>query len=448
MNNFEPNKIYQGHVLEVLKTFPDESVDMIITSPPYFGLRDYGEETKTIWDGALKCRHEWQTKERFLHRGSTKTTIHSAIQKGGLKVEWKTKDNTCVKCGAWHGQLGLEPTLELYLAHLLQITAELKRVLKKEGTLWWNHGDSYNGTGGNRQIETQRDTYKKYNSKLQVNQDGVHIASMPEKCLLMQPYRLAQMMIEKQQWHLRNILIWNKPNAMPSSVKDRFTNDYEPILLFSKSRKYYFETQLEPADYDGRKDTMMKGSQKYASGEFLPNKNPHNFHVRGYERWQEDGQGNKMRNKRSTWRIPTKSGGQGIHFATFPPALVKIPIEAGCPKEICTKCGKAREPIFKSKSTRKRGEWHPEKYGENDPDGKRLGRTYPTEYIENTAQKIGYTKCKCNAEFQPGIVLDCFMGSGITAQVARELGRQWVGIEISSKYIKMAEERLAQSMLF
>ena len=135
------NKIIQGDTLAVLKTFPDESVDCIITSPPYWGLRDYGEETKTIWNGDKNCEHQWQLKKKKdpMDRGGTGT--HDAPRdrknvKHGQKWEMKGfESGFCQKCGAWYGQLGLEPTIESYLEHLLQITAELKRVLKKSGVM-------------------------------------------------------------------------------------------------------------------------------------------------------------------------------------------------------------------------------------------------------------------------------------------------------------------------
>ena len=138
------------------------------------------------------------------------------------------------------GQFGLEKTLNEYLNKMLLVTAELKRVLKKTGTMWWNHGDSYGGSGMGLSYCGQT---KGPNSIL----PDKTLASMPkvahtrgfyEKSLLMQNYRLAMLMVDKQQWCLRNILIWHKPNAMPQSVKDRFTVDFEPVFFFRKSKKY------------------------------------------------------------------------------------------------------------------------------------------------------------------------------------------------------------------
>src|SRR3990167_2205731 len=185
------NKIICGDSLEVLKTLPTDSVDCIITSPPYYGLRDYGVD----------------------------------------------------------GQIGLEKSLAEYLDRMLAITAELKRVLKFTGTLWWNHGDSYAGSGmggGDTGFSKERHrpellSYKTGKNKRPLNKEN------PTKSLLLQAHRLAIRMIDEQGWILRNQLIWHKPNCMPSSVKDRFTVDFEPIFFFTKSKKYWFEPQREPS---------------------------------------------------------------------------------------------------------------------------------------------------------------------------------------------------------
>ena len=162
------NHIYQGDTLKVLKTFPDECIDMVITSPPYYGLRD---------------------------------------------------------CGGPE-QIGLEKTFEEYLVKLLAVTGELMRVLKPEGTLWWNHGDSYGGSGKGRGSKTPAKNLS-HEECPPKKTEGV------AKSLMMQPYRLALRMIDEQGWILRNQIIWHKSNCMPASVKDRFTVDFEPLFFFS-----------------------------------------------------------------------------------------------------------------------------------------------------------------------------------------------------------------------
>ena len=106
------NKIIQGDALIELKKYPTESIDCVVTSPPYYLCRNYGKENEKVWDGDEKCKHEWCNTERYIHRGSANNTVHGAIMAGGLKVDWKETDSFCKKCGAWKGQLGLEPTFD------------------------------------------------------------------------------------------------------------------------------------------------------------------------------------------------------------------------------------------------------------------------------------------------------------------------------------------------
>jgi len=129
-----------GDVIDRLKALPDESVNCIVTSPPYWGLRDYSDSTKRVWDGDAACEHKWGDMCPGHHPGQVPQTegqIASGSEDAGCY---------CILCGAWHGQLGLEPTLEMFLGHMLAVTGELKRVLRKDGTLWWDHGDCYGGT--------------------------------------------------------------------------------------------------------------------------------------------------------------------------------------------------------------------------------------------------------------------------------------------------------------
>jgi len=131
------NKIIQGHVVDALKLIPDDSIDCIVTSPPYWGLRDYGQEANTVWEGNPVCQHKWKiniTKHDNLRTSKVgETTIVGSNKNLKIKTGEKVKNAFCTKCGAWYGQLGLEPTLEMYLKHLLEVVSELKRVLKPTG---------------------------------------------------------------------------------------------------------------------------------------------------------------------------------------------------------------------------------------------------------------------------------------------------------------------------
>lgn len=383
------NRILCGNTLDVLREMPDESVDCVITSPPYFALRDY-------------------------------------------RVK---------------GQYGLEKTLDEYLAKMLVVTAELKRIMKPTATLWWNHGDSY-GTksGGTQQLADGMDSTQygqiKYDAKkFAVSQD--RDKGVPEKSLLLQNFRLAQRMCDEQQFILRNVIVWWKPNVMPSSVKDRFTVDFEPVFFFSKQKSYYFEPQYEPytepmnrwggdiLKADGKSEwDESTGQDTYRDRNMRPNA--------------------LGRNKRSVWRIPTQPFPEA-HFATFPPKLIEPMVKAGCPEFICKKCGKAREKIFDKELINIRP--HKLKVGAaresvdtNDPYYQPAAFARTGVQGENQFTHIGYTSCDCPEpkEYEGGIVLDPFCGSGTTAVVAKQLGRNYIGIDISPDYCKMAEQRIKQ----
>jgi len=132
---------------EGLKQLDDKSIDCVVTSPPYWSLRDYGDKTCTIWDGKADCEHEWGEEITIKMTGGTKSDKVKIKGKDNFQI-FKNNSNFCTKCGAWIGQLGLEPTFDLYITHLCDIFDEMKRVLKKTGTLWVNIGDTYNGSGG------------------------------------------------------------------------------------------------------------------------------------------------------------------------------------------------------------------------------------------------------------------------------------------------------------
>lgn len=175
------NKILCGDVITELKKIPDNSIDTIITSPPYFGLRDYGEEVNTIWGGDKNCQHEFEIETMKKSNAAVKQGPNSIISQSHTEPK-KWKSGFCKKCDAWYGQLGLEPNLELYISSMLLVMAELKRVLRPTGILWWNHGDCYGGNnsrasfGGRAGFGTHR--------------EGVFNNGMPAKSLCGQNYRL------------------------------------------------------------------------------------------------------------------------------------------------------------------------------------------------------------------------------------------------------------------
>ncbi len=258
------NQILCGEALSVLKTFPNECIDMVITSPPYWGLRDYGVE----------------------------------------------------------GQLGLESTPEEYVTKMVEVFREVKRVLKKEGTLWLNLGDSYAmkfGGGKGKKSGTTKAAVDEIEKPPREIPSG-----LKPKDLVGIPWMVA-FALRADGWYLRQDIIWHKPNVMPESVKDRPTKAHEYIFLLSKSSKYYYDAEAikeplarpeallrkTPAVFGGRNKHDGYGTKKYSG----------NKYVGTYT----------GRNKRSVWTVSTKPFPEA-HFATFPPDLIKPCILAGCPE--------------------------------------------------------------------------------------------------------------------
>jgi DNA modification methylase len=262
----------------------------------------------------------------------------------------------------------------------------------------------------------------------------------------------------------------SKPNPMPESVTDRCTKSHEYIFLLSKSPKYYFDNEAIKelaTGYDGRKDTIMKGSKKYKDGKYLQNGNANSLSVKGRERWQfknlqEDGQQpnsihlkrlqgeeyvSPVRNKRDVWRVSTKPFKEA-HFATFPPDLVEPMILAGCPEFVCKKCGKPRKRIIDTSSrinTRPGLNTGNGKSGKNNDPNKELHNSDLSKYRQQIVSKtLDWTDCGCNAGFTSGIVLDPFMGSGTTLLVAKQLNRKAIGIELNKEYCEIAKKRLKE----
>ena len=377
------NIILQGDALQQLKGLPEKSINMCMTSPPYWALRDYGVE----------------------------------------------------------GQLGLEPTFEEYINDLCNIFDEVKRVLRDDGTCWVNLGDTYSGSGNgsNDYRNTKTKNYRKGEILYKGQKSGK--TSVSNKSLLMIPFRFVIEMVNRG-WILRNTIIWHKRNCMPSSIKDRFTVDFEYLFFFSKKPKYYFETQYEPSNYDGRKDTVMKGSPKYDVPTGWDTKNRSHTKLEGryagnqqnrkHERWKKDDKGNFVRQKRCVWDIKTK-GLKEAHFAVYPEELCENPIKAGCPEFVCVKCGNPKIKIYEKieKEYKKR----------EDCATKQYAKSHHNDLIEK--KDLGYKPtCLCNTDFTGGIVLDPFFGAGTTGLVALKQNKKFIGIELNKEYIEIANKRL------
>ena len=318
-----------------LKTLPSKSINMCITSPPYYRQRDYGTD----------------------------------------------------------GQLGLEPDIETYVNNLCNVFDEVKRTLRDDGTFWLNIGDKYNN-----------------------------------KSLMMMPERVA-LEICRRGWILRNTIIWNKPNAMPTPVSDRFTGAYEYLYFFVKSKDYYFNQQFEPFTSDFESWGWNRHATSDVDDHYAMRPKTGSF----------DGPNTLGRNMRDVWSISTGTF-RGAHCAVFPERLIETPIKAGCPEQVCSKCGKPvlvnyeRKSLERYQLPRTDRRYRPARYRGKYDGGMR--------YADVQAQ--GTIACECNAAFNRGIVLDCFMGAATSALVAKQLNRDFIGFEINPEYIKLSEARLGK----
>ena len=309
------NKIHQGDCMELLKQIDDNSIDCCITSPPYWGLRDYGTAT---WEGGdLYCDHK-----------PDKTSPTSTLE-GGKKTQGAAKffKDTCGKCGATRkdDQIGLEETPAEYVAKMVAVFREVKRVLKPEGTLWLNLGDSY---ASDMKAGGRNDTAKMYGEMSQQLANHVNVKTKHNckpKDLVGIPWLVA-FALRADGWYLRQDIIWAKPNPMPESVTDRCTKSHEYIFLLSKSQQYWYDADAiaEPGsgtvyDRTRRKSGRLDGTRYLVDG-------------KGQERaGNMFGIGSEYRNKRSVWTVTTKPFAEA-HFATFPEDLIEPCVLAGCPE--------------------------------------------------------------------------------------------------------------------
>ena len=380
--------IIQGDALTKLKELPGESVDCCITSPPYFGLRDYGVE----------------------------------------------------------GQIGLEESPEAYVSKLVEVFREVRRVLKKEGTCWINLGDSYAGSWGNSGHRPELDhtsSYQRGKKTEYFSRGGwdqrrevppnQKVAGCKPKDLIGIPWTVA-FALRADGWWLRSDIIWHKPNCMPESVTDRPTKAHEYIFLLSKSKRYFY-------DNEAIKEAATNGERFH--GSYLGGGNP------TQSRNGRDDENNRLatRNKRTVWTVATKPYSEA-HFATFPPALIEPCILAGTSeKGYCPKCGKAwerqvgKQTIYlsnaaKAGTTALAGKGHTSSQVRENHDI-RLGPCTQTE-------TIGWLpSCQCSCDPVPAVVIDPFFGAGTTGLVAKKLGRCFIGIELNPEYCEIARKRVA-----
>lgn len=307
----------------------------------YWGLRDYGLEP-LVWGALGGCKHEWANERLEVPCGKggnwqqaengpglvsgIPQTRFRGDTKAAKKVETRIINRAfCLRCSAWRGSLGLEPTPDLYVQHLVEIFREVWRVLQKDGTVWLNLGDSYaSPPAGNKTPSGFSQIGPKRDGKLaEFNTQSKQFPGLKHKDLVGIPWKVA-FALQAVGWYLRSDIIWAKPNPMPESIKDRPTRSHEYMFLLSKSERYYYNAQVisEPSVSPAGSRAGYSGYSKRAAAM--------GRHPSGNEKPGMVAVNKETRNRRSVWFLPTQPY-KGAHFATFPEKLVEPCILAGAP---------------------------------------------------------------------------------------------------------------------
>lgn len=367
----------------------DEVVQTVVTSPPYWGLRDYG-----IKDG-----------------------------------------------------IGLEESPEAWVEQMVQVFREVRRVLRPDGTVWLNVGDAYCTMGGARTYHGIRAGRQDEPPRPEHTDPGKHgrwnrdYNGLKPKDLIGLPWRLA-FALQADGWWLRSDVVWSKPNPMPESVTDRPAKAHESLFLLTKSPRYFYDAdavreEASPASIarinQSTFDQQEGGPKDYARTE--TNRN------RSTRKTLENFAKNPGRNLRTVWTVPTQPF-PDAHFATFPEALVLPCIRAGTSeKGACGECGAPWERVTERTAYGSRA-------GDGDPmvEGFQRNRMGGQHFWDNEYEPPRTTGWQPTCDHETGpvpcIVLDPFAGSGTTGIIARKLGRRFVGLDLSEDYCRMARRRI------
>lgn len=437
-------RFYYGlDVLDALRLLPDGSVHMIATSPPYWNLRDYGTGS---WEGGNDpyCDHKVDSQSAAMkQKRSTLGPKRDGLDNGNAAFQAvdEVYKQVCAKCGAHRvdDQIGVEQTPTEYVAHLVEVFREARRVLRGDGTLWLNLGDSFAGSGKGawNRDDRQKEVYVPgvAGAKIVAQTPG-----LKPKDLVGIPWEVA-FALRADGWYLRQDIIWHKPRTMPESVTDRCTKAHEYIFLLTKSERYFYDyiAIKEPSIYAGT--TVKYDASKYL-GEDGKNLPGHETHVTG------DREVGTTRNRRSVWSI-NPQGYPGAHFAVWPEDLVEIMVLAGTSeKGCCPTCGAPWRRIVEYSGGR---DWRQDEMKAVGIPGELAGedsykRGQSSSPLNDTriVTMIGWEPtCEC-PEHEPVrcTVMDIFSGSGTTAAVAMRLGRDAIGIDLNVEYLPLARRRV------
>lgn len=364
-------RILEGDAMEQLRTLPSESVHCCVTSPPYWGLRDYGTAT---WEGGKEgCDHtgvrlSGPNDKSASNRGSSRDPIRHDCKCGAKRID---------------SQLGLERTPSEYVAKLVEVFREVRRVLRRDGTLWLNLGSSYAGGGNNRGNNSPLFEKQASNAGAigQVGYFDVPPGFKP-KDLVPIPWMVA-MALQSDGWWLRSDIIWAKPNPMPESVTDRPTKAHEYLFLLTKSASYYFDQEAIREQAKPENNGWMS-APKCGENRVLGTQDQN---VKQYDRICGA-------NRRSVWTINTESY-EEAHFATFPTKIPKLCIMAGTSaKGCCAKCGAPWERVVERGELRLHPDvWSAKSAVQFDAES--------NEYRETTGSTLKHTRDNKTLGWQP-----------------------------------------------
>jgi DNA modification methylase len=422
-------EIRQGDALERLREMPDESVHCCVTSPPYYGLRDYGTAS---WDGGdPDCEHEaiGRAADKVQWDGSlagpgNRPRALGAPHRGG-------GDPHACRCGAVRldQQIGLEPTVDDFIESLVEVFREVRRVLRPEGTLWLNIGDTY----ATKADASAAATYRRDRARAMAPRKNTTGNGAKPKDLLMVPALLA-LALRADGWFLRSEIIWHKPTPMPESVRDRPTKAHEPIFLLAKSPRYFYDAEAirEPL---APKTLTTHGSTRHPNG---------GGELVKADNWASDvperrGTG-RGANKRSVWTIHSGQYPEA-HFATFPPALVEPCILAGTSQQVCRECAAPFERVVERKAV---GDIGSRTLGLDEHQVGQVRNAMPGGSKPwDPPRTVGWEP-SCDHEQGGGsaVVLDPFAGASTTGLVATRLDRSYIGLELNPEYVELGRRRI------
>jgi len=417
---------------------PDKSVHCVVTSPPYWGLRNYslGEWT----GGDPDCGHAKPQPTRDAGTGKAHSNTDHAQE------AWP--NNRCGRCGAvlTPEGIGMESSFSDWLENMRAVAAEVWRVLRDDGVMFLNIGDAYwggkgasNGTAERheaRQSPTLNKLHQHTGRKGSTRPTDRRDQGFKPKTLIGMPWRLA-FALQEDGWIIRSDIIWHKPNPMPEPVRDRPTSSYEHIFLLTKQGVYFYDAdaiRTPSGGWHGRdKSAGNKSAESHRQGGNGANPNRPLFPDQ------------ISANSRNVWAFPTQ-GRSDAHFATFPDELPRRCILAGTSEHgVCAECGAPWERVTERKrieNPARRGALSPKQREYQRTGLKGVGMPFGSAVVQT--KNLGWLPtCDCDADVVPATVLDPFVGSGTTVAVAQTLGRRGIGIDLNAEYLEIAKARIA-----